>query len=436
MHNSGPLLFLGLLLALVAVAIFALSRGSDFDHSPLGNKGLELWLQAKGIPVVRSDPHVARARSEISLRIIPLSIRQGEAAVSQANEDADDAGPESPVRESNRYALPTLIVLPKWRGSVSTEGVADKSALVDLADIGGELDKIGYSDFGFARSKTGFEAAQPQLKTGQPIKIALYQAQTFERSSLPSGCRELAGTPLGALLLRCTDNPNVYLLSDPDLMNNHGLALADNASFAVSLVTLLRRAGETRPVYLDTAGLPLDRKKPVDEGRSYERSASDLKRFFVYPLSLIWGTLLVVAAVCFWRGAYRFGPALPEASANTELSKTAAIEAMARLLRLSGNDGRMTGQFVLHLLADKAQQLFGPGAGNEAGIARLFQRLARRDPAAAKALHSSAQALIDRGHLMTRASLHRNLETFRKSLEQDDFRPVGLKSESSSKSKN
>ncbi|MGO7419427.1 hypothetical protein ACCT09_05140, partial [Rhizobium ruizarguesonis] len=176
-----------------------------------------------------------------------------------------------------------------------------------------------------------------------------------------------------------------------------------------------------RPVYLDTAGLPLDSKKPADEGRTYERSASDFKRFFAYPLSVIWGVLLVVAAICFWRGAYRFGPASNETSGNIELSKTAAIDATARMLRLSGNDGRMTGQFVLHLLADKAQLVFGPGAGNEAGIERLFQRLARRDQAAAKALHSSAQALIDRGHRMTRADLHRNLEIFRKSLGSTDL---------------
>jgi hypothetical protein len=205
-------------------------------------------------------------------------------------------------------------------------------------------------------------------------------------------------------------------LSDPDLLNNHGLALADNAAFAVSLIQHLRGAGETRPVYLDTAGQPLDSEKPVDEGKSYERSASDLKRFFAYPLSVIWGTLLVVAAICFWRGAYRFGPPLREASANIELSKTAAIEATARLLRLSGNDGRMAGQFVLHLLADKAQLLFGSGAGNQAGITRLFQRLARSDKAGAHALHATAEALIERGHVMTRADLHRHLEIFRKLL--------------------
>lgn len=418
MRKSAPVLILLLVLALAALALFWLPRGNDFDRSPLGNKGLELWLQAKGIPVIRSDPHVARASSEISLRIVPLSIRQGEAVAPRPDEDD---GPANPAEEASRYALPTLIILPKWRGSVSTDGIASKSGLVDLIDISGELDKIGYSDFGFARSKTDFEEAQTQLNPGQPIKIDLYQAQTFERSSLPSGCKEIAGTPLGALLLRCAQEPNVYLLSDPDLLNNHGLALADNAVFAVSLIHHLRGAGETRPVYLDTAGQPLDSEKPVDEGKSYERSASDLQRFFAYPLSVIWGTLLVVAAICFWRGAYRFGPPLREASANIELSKTAAIDATARLLRLSGNDGRMAGQFVLHLLADKAQLLFGSGAGNQAGIARLFQRLARQDKAAAQALHAAAEALIERGHVMTRADLHRNLDTFRKSLGSFDL---------------
>ncbi|OHV24237.1 hypothetical protein EOS93_26715 [Rhizobium sp. RMa-01] len=421
MRKSAPVLILVLVLALVALALFWLARGNDFDRSPLGNKGLELWLQAKGIPVIRSDPHVARASSEISLRIVPLSIRQGEAVAPKAGEETDEAAPENSVQESSRYALPTLIILPKWRGSVSTDGVASAAGLVDLDDIRGELDRIGYSDLSLDRSEKGFEEAHPRLKPDQPISIALYHAQTFDLASLPSFCRELAGTLTGALLVHCENHNQVYLLSDPDLLNNHGLALADNASFAASLVTLLRGAAEKRPVYLDTAGLPLDSEKPVDEGKSYERSASDLKRFFAYPLSVIWGTLIVVAAICFWRGAYRFGPPLRGASANIELSKTAAIDAMARLLRLSGNDGRMAGQFVLHLLADKAQLLFGSGAGNQAGIARLFQRLARQDKAAAQALHAAAEALIERGHVMTRADLHRNLETFRKSLRSFDL---------------
>ncbi len=425
MRNSGPILILVLLVGLAALALFGLSRNDDFDHSPLGNKGLQVWLEAKGIPVIRSDPHVTRAGSEVSLRILPLPISEGFNAGPKDDETMDEETAihslEGWVRESMRYALPTLIIMPKWRGSVAKDGIAQQSGLHPLDDINGDLHWIAPVNLRLTRNGPGFAEAHPGMREGHPVKIALYQAQTFDLASLPSACKELAGTQTGALLVQCENFHSVYLLSDPDLLNNHGLALAENAAFATSLIKQLRSASETRPVYLDTSGAPLDEVTPQDEGRTYERSGSDLKRFFAYPLSVIWGTLFIVVAICFWRGFWRFGPPLKDASGNIDLSKSAAIEATARLLRLSGNDGRMVSQFVLHLLADKAQLIFGPGAGNEAGIDRLFKRLARRDHEAAQALHSSAQALIDRGHLMKPADLHRNLETFRKSLGSIDF---------------
>jgi hypothetical protein len=415
MRNSGRILILLVLLGLAALAFFGLSRGVDYDRSPLGSKGLQVWLQAKGIPVIRSDAHVTQARAEVSLRILSLPIPEGETAA-PADGTTESAGPERWARESARYGLPTLIVMAKWRGSVLEEGIARPSDLLALDEIQNELGKIEPSTLRLNRHGSGFEEAHARLKAGQSTEIALYQAQTFDRASLPLTCSELAGTQTGALLVRCDNYQNVFLLSDPDLLNNHGLALADNASFAVAFISKLRGVGEARPVYLDATGKPLDGEKPRQEGRTYERSSRDLQRFFTYPLSVIWGTLFAVAAICFWRGAYRFGPALSEASANIELSKTAAIEATARLLRLSGNDGRMAAQFVQHQLADKAQLIFGSGTGNEAGVERMFQRFARHNQEKAQALQTAARALIDHGHVMTRSDLHRNLETFRKLL--------------------
>ncbi|MEZ2221622.1 hypothetical protein [Rhizobium sp. RCC_161_2] len=416
MRKAGLILFLGLLLGLAAWALFGSSRDSGYDRSPLGNKGLQLWLQAKGIAVIRSDVHVTRARSEVSLRILPLPASQGDTAETQADDEKNSDRLESWIYQAKLYELPTLIILPKWRDSVVKDEVARESGLLPFADIYRDLERIYRPDLYLKRSGPDFEEAQLTLMPDKPEKVALYRAQLFDRSSLPSHCTELAGMRSGALLLRCEDGVTIYLLSDPDLLNNHGLALANNAAFAVSMIRNLRGADETRPVYLDTNGQLLDSEKPVDEGKTYERSATDLKRFFAYPLSVIWGTILLVVAICFWRGAYRFGPPLVETSPNIEISKTAAIEATARLLRLSGNDGRMTAQFVQHLLADKAILLFGSGAGNQAGIERMFQRLARRDQVSAHALQSAAQALIERGDVMTRSDLHRNLETFRKLL--------------------
>ncbi len=416
MRKFGPILFLALLLGLAALAVFGLSRETDYDRSPLGSKGLEVWLQAKGIPVIRSDVHATRASSEFSLRIVPLPIARADAASAQ-DDGKKEAGRLAPwIYEATIYELPTLIILPKWRGSVLDDGIARESGLVPFSDINNELNKADLSNLYLTRLGPGFEEAEQTVQPGDPQKIRLYRAQVFDRSTIPDRCEEIAGIDAGALLLQCEDDHMVYVLSDPDLMNNHGLALGDNAAFALSLVRKLRGADATKPVYLDTSGKLLDGEAPVDEGRTYERSTSDLARLFAYPLSIVWGAILLVAAMCFWRGAYRFGPALAETAANIEISKTAAIEATARLLRLSGNDGRMAAQFVQHLLADRAALHFGPGSRNQAGIDRMFQRLALRDRASAEALQSAAKALVERGDVMTRSDLHRNLETFRKLL--------------------
>lgn len=421
MRNAGPILILLVLIGLAALALFGSSRENDFDHSPLGSKGLQMWLEGKGIPVVRSDPHFVRARSEISLRILSLPITEDKAVLPAGDEQKTQVDLQNWSYEATNHELPTLIVMPKWLGSVLKDGIARQSALLSLSAINDEVGRINSIGLRLERYGPGFEEARPDLGSSGQTRIALYQAQVFDRSNLPDSCRELAGTQSGALVINCQYEPFIYLLSDPDLLNNHGLALADNAAFAVSLIRQLRGPIETRPVYLDATGAPLDDKKPVDEGRTYERSGSDLTRFFAYPLSVIWGTLFFVVAICFWRGFWRFGPPLRDASGNIELSKSAAIEATARLLRLSGNDGRMVAQFVQNLLADKAQLVFGPGFANQAGIDRLFQRLARRDQVQAEALKTASQALIEQGHVMRRSDLHRNLEIFRTLLGSIEF---------------
>ncbi|WP_426037475.1 hypothetical protein [Cypionkella sp. TWP1-2-1b2] len=63
-----------------------------------------------------------------------------------------------------------------------------------------------------------------------------------------------------------------------------------------------------------------------------------------------------------WRGAMRFGPVQQVAEDRLEVSKLAAIDAKARLIRLSRNDGRRVAEFTLTRLQSLAQQTFGAGA--------------------------------------------------------------------------
>lgn len=413
MRNAGPVIAVLALVALAVLLAMAPWGDSRFDRSPLGVRGLELWLKAKGVDVVRSNPRLKPNASDMSIRVLPLP--------GTDSADRPEAQLEPWVLEEKLYEMPTLVVLPKWKDDLAKEGIARGAMLIPEADAQSPLPQIYLDDVTIVRSGARFEQAGLALDDSQPHKVALYRAQLFDRGSLPDHCTELAGTPSGALLIACDPDFRVWVLSDPDLINNHGLSLAENAAFAVSMITRLRGPEDRRPIYLDTDPTLLTESGEDDEGRSYERSASDLARLLDYPLSVIWAAALLVTAIAFWRGAYRFGPPQTGREAANDVSRTAAIEAVARLLRLSGNDGRLTAQFVHDLLADKAVQVFGTGSADAAGIERLFERLARRDAMAADALRTVSRSLMEQGPTMRRAELHRNLDTFKELLGSTDL---------------
>lgn len=413
MRNAGPVIAVLALVALAVLLAMAPWGDSRFDRSPLGVRGLELWLKAKGVDVVRSNPRLKPNASDMSIRVLPLP--------GTDSADRPERQLEPWVLEEKLYEMPTLVVLPKWKDDLAKEGIARRAMLISDADAQSPLSQMYLDDVTILRPGAHFEQAGLALGDSQPHKVAFYRAQLFDRASLPDHCTELAGTPSGALLIACDPDFRVWVLSDPDLINNHGLSLAENAAFAISMITRLRGPEDRRPVYLDTDPTLLTESGEEDEGRSYERSASDLARLLDYPLSVIWAAALLVTAIAFWRGAYRFGPPQTGREAANEVSRTAAIEAVARLLRLSGNDGRLTAQFVHDLLADKAVQVFGPGAADAAGIERLFGRLARRDARAADALRTVSRSLMEQGPTMRRAELHRNLHTFKELLGSTDL---------------
>lgn len=418
MRKIGPLLLAILLSGLAALLFFAPWQQGQTDRSAIGYRGLAFWLPQHDIAVVRSNRHAGPSPLSLSLRILPLTI----AGKDRAADGTDQQSGLSPdIFGSKLYELPTLIVLPKWLDQAAISGNLREQLLIPTADIHAEMDRLGlFSALQVQRSQRGFQQHGSALPGSPEQRIASYNLQYFDRSKLPKPCREVVGVPAGAILLQCDIDFTFYLLSDPDLVNNHGLAIADNASFAIAMVKHLR-GQDSRPVYLDEDNSLLNDAEEVhDEGQSYERTANDLMRFFEYPLTIIWGTIVLVVLICLWRGAYRFGPPLPIADANIELSKQAAIAAMARLLRLSGNDGRMATQFVQNLLIDRAQQIFGQDAGNQAGITRLFQYWSRRDAAAAQSLQAISQLLIEQAARMRHAELHNNLVKFRTLLRSFD----------------
>jgi len=405
------------------------------DTSVIGLEGLVKWLPDQGIRVVRSNPRLHPRTSNLSMQIVPLyDVDLFANAVTAQTKDAEmlqstQRDLEWWVFKSKLNDLRTLVVLPKWRSGFLKSDVAHSSTLIPLSAVNTLLTNLYLTQGALLRLGPAMTTKSLTMKPGPERSVVLYHAQLFRPDALPDQCTPLLGMREGYLLIRCNgesgdDLATAYYLSDPDLINNHGLSLAENASFAVDMISALRQigaTGETRPIYLDTsAELLLITDNAVDEGQTYERGETEFARFFEYPLSVLWAVAGVILALAGWRGLRRFGPAVRPAQDSPEQSKTVGIDAKARLLRISGNDGRMVGEFVRTRLDALAEAAFGAGPGTAAAPVadRLFKHLARRDASLSARFRVVSDDLITRGADMPQRELYSHLETFRDLLER------------------
>jgi len=398
--------------------------GLRLDRSALGVEGLARLAPDLGLGIERPRRIAAQKASALSLRILPLYDMDLYATAAAPRTRAEDLG-QTTLREIDGWVLeeklaelPSLVVLPKWRGGVIVTGVAHPAFLIAAGDYAGLMGDLSLAGTRLRRGAGGFE--EPDLSLGPDrARLALFFPQVFQRGSFPSHCTEVAGLAAGALVIRC---PRGYghaamFLSDPDLLNTHGLTKGQNAAAVVALIRLLQAPGEARPVYLDTSTELLLAPEADEDAQYYDRDSDMLLRFFAWPLSLLWAAGGAVMAIAIWRGSVRFGPVRRVPEDRLEVSKRAAVAAKARLIRMSHNDGRMVAEFVQARLQALADQTFGPGLG-EAGVARLQARLARRDPAAAAALGDLVARLAAGQGARSGPELRRSLDRFKDLLER------------------
>lgn len=261
----------------------------------------------------------------------------------------------------------TLIILPKWRSGVRLTGIAHPLLLIRPRGNQGVLDNVtGATTGNVAQVPTPFKTYAYDATDGRKLTARLYTPQTFAGR----GCDPIIGEAGAMILARCTllrsDDP-VYILSDPDLLNNHGLRLGDNAFIAKDILSDL--AGD-KPIQVDYAArdwlIEDDGEKRPPRGRTW----ADLLRFFEPPFLTLWLSAAAAMALILWRSGVRFGP-LPRSVDGPDASKRAAIDAQARLYRLTGQDGALLREYLPARLAHIANRLFGTSArGSDADMIR------------------------------------------------------------------
>ncbi len=415
--------------------VFSLSSGPEssrgLDRSVMGYDALRVWLPQDGVAVTNANPRVLPYADAFAIRILPLSDTDL-STVDPVPETANEMFYQQTQRNitgaqfrQRIRTLETLVILPKWRTGYAVVRVAHDSLLIAPDTMDGLLPQVGLRGTKLRRPDPLLSDEALRGAGYDDIAAVIYAAQVFDRATLPDYCAERAGIASGALLITCRANgvyPLVHFLSDPDLMNNHGLAIGGNAAFPARALRDLAAmpAEDAKPVYLDRQPSETLRTLGKDDpgAERYERGATEFARFFEYPFSVIWALMALCLIIAFWRGAVRFGPAFrPQDRLDDTASKGAAIDAKARLLRLAGQDHRMVAEFVRARMEDLAVTFLGSHAGADVSD-RLRKALARRDKALAEGLFTSAEALVLDDGSLTFGQMMRNLEIFKSHYER------------------
>ncbi len=243
-----------------------------------------------------------------------------------------------------------LVVLPKWRGrpDLDKRGWIADADFLSRSTVNAVFDKL-LRDGWIMRSEQERTAWHGGF-TSDPL---IRQPQLIVGSDLVP----LIWTDEGVLLGQAPYNEDLWILSDPDLLSNHGLGQGDNAVLAAEIIERLRGPDST---------------VVVDETiHGFLRVPNRLKVLFEFPLVIATLLGLVSLGLLAWTLSERFGaphpggPALPS-------GKEGLIDNTARLLEAAGHDRDVLRRYRQILLRDTARRLHAPRRLDEAALSRWF----------------------------------------------------------------
>jgi len=170
----------------------------------------------------------------------------------------------------------------------------------------------------------------------------------------------------------------IWVLADPDPIENHGIGKGDNLAFSTAILRAMS-AGKPGTLVFDETLHGFQRSTP-----------SALKFLFEFPFNLV--ALQVAAAVVLLLMASmgRFGtPEIPDRVLHA--GKRDLISNTASLIDHAGHHAAIQRRYIAMVLQDTARQLRAPGQLNDQELARWLDRTG-----AARGLRSDCVALLGR----------------------------------------
>jgi len=241
-----------------------------------------------------------------------------------------------------RGDLPVLVVLPKWATMADPRrpSWAVLLGLLPRSEPEGVLAPASKLTVGRTRSGGRPLVAVGDMPAEAAPAIAPRPLQYFSGEGVEPLITDTAGH---VVLGRLPGDALVYILSDPDLLDNLGMRDRRNAAAAVAMLEALDQNGEG--VDFDVTLLGLGRQK------------SPLRLAFDPPFLAM--TLAVFAAMLLagWQAFARFGPVARRERAIA-FGKRALIDNSALLVRKAGRQLRMGPRYV-EVIRDRAVTAFG-----------------------------------------------------------------------------
>jgi hypothetical protein len=371
--RSALTIFIAAAVALFALSFIAASRegslkrgdGSGpgaYSTSSIGYAGLYDTLNAAGLQVQAnaSDPAGAagkRGTLIVAEPIIQLAMSRG-------------------VGEAER----TLLVLPKWQWKADDKNSAWVSEVrpVSLMDAQTTLALLSTAGATVLRAKA------PQRWDVNEFSHSPAMGEIAQLIRPSDAMRVLVGSGDAALLAELETGGRVtWILSDPDVMSNHGLGRGENAAFMAEVISALSARGNE-----DFRG----RRAIVFDETVHgfiAKPDSLLSMMLSFPYAII--TILTCASAALFAaaGAGRFGaPLAPRPPAA--FGKARLIDNCARLLDYGGHHAVTLKRYARMIVSDAARALHAPDGMDEGKLVEWADRVgeSRNVPASCSSIMS------------------------------------------------
>ena len=254
----------------------------------------------------------------------------------------------SPMKLTEARRL--LLVLPKWNWKQDERKPEWVSEMIPAPQAEAEF-VLALAVFGSSVSRQAAPDAWKVNELGHSPRID----GAAQLVRLSGDMRAIVGDDENALVAEVTkDGKTVWVLSDPDVMSNHGIMKGDNGAFMTSLIEKLSYVGNGD--YHRKPAIVFD-----ETIHGYIAQANSALKMMLVPPFVVVTILLVLSALMLVLAGYsRFGAPVAPAPV-LDFGKEQLINNCARLLDYGGHHANVLDRYVRMTINSAARTLHAPG---------------------------------------------------------------------------